>query len=533
MLIKENTFNPPCTTVNRRTTATALKIGDAGPNTALLNGEDTVSLTGGLLNVAPCQEKALELPVKAVSDGRQAPSQADVSGECGMNGNGRPGPVRNCYFLDDSTPAGNIKSTELSDLAIPQNSGKIRHIVMKLGADPIEEVGQIYERLLTLLPESKFTFILESSDDGFSYNRDYYNLIARLSREGKIKRENIVMHEIGGELDTWFQDSSIVKGNTISAPRRANGRATYQGVLKDIIAEIHDKYRAGGQIEAFLEGGNKIATGTHVFIGSDAVRMTRDFAEKKDESPADGCGEKAASGACASPATGVDGRIRTFLQGLFPSQKPVILGDPESDQAVFHIDMGFVPLGKRDRETGKPLAVVGDTMKSFEILRKLKRENPEKFAEYDSRIRRQSGCRGSIMDAMRALNRPGQMKAGRFLDKIAEQLEKEGFTVKRVPYIGFQGNEKPAAAASNMPKQPGKDQQSWDPDFPWFAYTNGLVNGDTFIMPCFGIDELDDEAKKAYKECGYEVETIPMSYLSKKAGALNCMTLVIEREYTP
>ncbi|MGV8123799.1 MAG: hypothetical protein AB2L14_28965 [Candidatus Xenobiia bacterium LiM19] len=442
----------------------------------------------------------------------------------------------NCYFIDDVTPVGKLNSTQLSEVAIPQNSGKIKHIVMKLGADPIEKVGQVYERLLTLLPDAKFTFILESSEEGFSYNRDYYKLIAKLSKEGKIQRENIVMHEIGGELDTWFQDSSIVKGNTISSPRRAGSRATYQGILKDIIADIHDNYRSGGKIDAFLEGGNKIATGTHVFIGSDAIRKTRDFVEKLNGSDGPTGGVKQNPGSTDSGTPGntpVDDSIKSFLKSIFPAQKTVILGDPEYDQAVFHIDMGYVPLGKKDPLTGKPVVVVGDTMKSFEVLRKLKRENPGKFAEYEKRIQEESECKDSIMDALRALNKPQQARAGKFLDKMARQLENEGFVVKRVPYIGFQGKEKPAAKSSGIPADSKSKNKDWDPDFPWCAYTNGLINEDTFIMPRFGIDELDNEAEKVFKECGYEVETIPMSYLSKKAGALNCMTLVIEREYTP
>lgn len=70
-------------------------------------------------------------------------------------------------------------------------------------------------------------------------------------------------------------------------------------------------------------------------------------------------------------------------------------------------------------------------------------------------------------------------------------------------------------------------------DLPWITYNNALVHDDKIFMPSYGIRELDDCAAQVYTKAGYNVVPIYMPAISSLQGALNCITKGLERSYDP
>ncbi len=93
---------------------------------------------------------------------------------------------------------------------------------------------------------------------------------------------------------------------------------------------------------------------------------------------------------------------------------------------------------------------------------------------------------------------------------MTKGLESQGYKVERLPYLG-------SSSLRNTP---------------WITYNNGVVDGDNFFIPNFGIKEMDDMANGVYKKYGLNPIPVDMNAISSLQGAINCITKVIERDYS-
>ena len=95
------------------------------------------------------------------------------------------------------------------------------------------------------------------------------------------------------------------------------------------------------------------------------------------------------------------------------------------------------------------------------------------------------------------------------VDALARGYEQEGYKIERVPYLG----------SSELKGTP------------WITYNNGIIDGDNFFIPNFGIPELDSIGNEAFRKYGYNPVPIDMTTISSLQGAINCITKVVERSY--
>jgi hypothetical protein len=187
--------------------------------------------------------------------------------------------------------------------------------------------------------------------------------------------------------------------------------------------------------------------------------------------------------------------------------KPVmVLGkdDPSTPQvetpASDHLDMGFTPV---DDNT----CMLGDPKIARDVFRKM---TPERLAEVEEILSRVEGEQvdlKSYVKTIRKGNKPYEF------DAYEKQLKNEGYNVVRVPH------EEP--------------RMGW----PYISYNNCLMENfekdgkevKRVFLPVYGVKELDSLAVKAYEDQGFEVHTMKMDSVSRKWGALRCISNWLEK----
>jgi len=256
----------------------------------------------------------------------------------------------------------------------------------------------------------------------------------------------------------------------------------------------------------FVDGGNQLATRDKLFVGSDAIAfMMKDMRNY----PAKYETIQANLGIESRPGMSQEELCKLMIDSTFPHQKVVIIGY-KGRQPSFHIDMAMTPLGKPDPETGKPVIMVGDPSIAVKMLKDIKRRNPEKYARYEAAVNQK--VRWSPEQPLdRLVNEVGGDKdLQENFDALAKGLERDGYKIERVPYLG----------ASSLRNHP------------WLSYNNAIFDGDKVFIPNFGIEELDKKANDTLKKYGHVPVPIDMNAISSLQGAINCITKVLERVYT-
>lgn len=161
-----------------------------------------------------------------------------------------------------------------------------------------------------------------------------------------------------------------------------------------------------------------------------------------------------------------------------------------------HLDLYVTP-------TGDKTVTVGDSRAGAAMFRRFAADPKNAGSRVLTELR--TGMAGADMgDSVVKDVRTGGLLAfsesdARKLDIIAAKLEKEGYTVKRMPMLT------------------GRLGQN-----PIFTYNNAFQSGDNIYVPQYGIPDMDAAALETYRRQGLNPIGIPAYDLAKYAGALHC-----------
>jgi hypothetical protein len=184
--------------------------------------------------------------------------------------------------------------------------------------------------------------------------------------------------------------------------------------------------------------------------------------------------------------------------------KPImILGkdDPETTvvegPASDHLDMAFSPIDDKTCFVGDPTL----TARILSGMSEERLEEVEKILNHDS-----EGDNRKLVD-LKSVNKHPKNHAPSF-DYYAKQLEDKGYNVVRLPNVTPKSRE------------------------PYVSYTNCLIenfekDGEEVrrvFLPTYGIEELDKYAINAFEEQGFEVHDMQLDWVSRRWGALRCIS---------
>lgn len=168
--------------------------------------------------------------------------------------------------------------------------------------------------------------------------------------------------------------------------------------------------------------------------------------------------------------------------------------------ATDHMDMGLTPVDEKTFFLGDP-----------NLLERIFRSmSPEKLDAAKKRLSKMAG-RPIHLESFLKQSRNNDNPAD--FDAYEKTLTQQGYNVVRLPHS--------------------------EPDWfgPYISYNNCLMerfekDGQEIkrvFLPVYGIEDLDNYAVKAYQDQGFEVHRIPMDALSRRWGALRCITNWLER----
>ncbi len=446
-----------------------------------------------------------EKPVCKESDDRFISSD---NREYGLND------IKKLAELSREHKSNTLSSLNMDKYMIPANEGQIKHLCLtcgNLGNGPSgESYKNAFKIFLQNMPSARFT-VLTSNEDS---KKQLQNLVDTWAGNGVISNpERVHITATGKDLSIWAQDSTLVVGNKLIEPARnytpSEGDKAVPGEIARINQEFHLEQRDG----LFIDGGNQLATEDTLFLGSDAVSSMMEDMKKCSARYSSITGDLHIEGASTM---GQEELCKLMLEKTFPCQKIVYVGNTsvQNGQPEAHIDLFMTPLGKVDPETGKQVVTVADPYMACKILMDLKEKEPEKYSKYEENIKSKlSVCpERHPLDVMTNFMFD-EIFMGGFnvkFNEVAQTLEKNGYKVERVPYFAH-------SSFTNLPS---------------ITYNNGLIDGDNFFIPAFDIPELDDVAAGVYRKYGYNVIPLEMTAISSHLGAINCMTKVLEREYS-
>ncbi|MEQ8190062.1 MAG: hypothetical protein ABRQ39_18975 [Candidatus Eremiobacterota bacterium] len=396
-------------------------------------------------------------------------------------------------------------SLEMNDYMIPSNEGNVKHMCLTFGrlGDMEHNYLEAMKTFIAKMPSAKFTILTSSEGD----KEKLQNFVEQWAKEGAVSEPGRVqISASNNDFSIWAQDSTLVVGNNVVEQDRMWFPGSGDGAVASELAKVNPEVKYKKMEGIFIDGGNQLATDDTVFVGSDAVAFAikdmKRYPSKYDKIT----GELKIDNA---KSLGQEELVKTMMDRTFPHQKVVVIGY-KGEQPAFHIDMAMTPLGKTDPETGKKVITVGDPSMALNILKDIKEKEPEKFASYEK----------SLSEKLHGWNRNPleglfeHLKDDRALqenfDAVAKGLEDSGYKIERVPYLG----------SSSLRHHP------------WITYNNSVVDGNNIFIPNFGIAELDNAGNGVYKKYGYDIVPLDMTAISSLQGAINCITKVIERDYT-
>ncbi|MEQ8192268.1 MAG: hypothetical protein ABRQ39_30160 [Candidatus Eremiobacterota bacterium] len=407
-----------------------------------------------------------------------------------------------------------LSSLNMDNYMIPASEGQIKHLCLTCGISLDGPSGESYKNafkvFLQNMPSARFT-VLTSNED---VKKQVQNLVDTWSCNGVISNpERVNIAATGKKLSIWAQDSTLVVGNKLIEPARNYTPSEGDKAVPGEISRVNKEFQLEQRDGLFIDGGNQLATEDTLFLGSDAVSFMMEDMKKCSARYSSITGNLDIEG---TSTMGQEELCKLMLEKTFPCQKIVYIGNTsvQNGQPEAHIDLFMTPLGKVDPETGKQVVIVADPYMACKILMDLKEKDPEKYSKYEESIKSKlSDCiEKHPLDTMTNFMFD-EIFMGGFnvkFNEVAQTLEKDGYKVERVPYF----------AHSSFTRLPS------------ITYNNGLIDGDNFFIPAFDIPELDDVAAGVYRKYGYNVIPLEMTAISSHLGAINCMTKVLEREYS-
>ncbi|MEQ8192376.1 MAG: hypothetical protein ABRQ39_30700 [Candidatus Eremiobacterota bacterium] len=397
-------------------------------------------------------------------------------------------------------------SLEMNDYMIPSNEGHVKHMCLTFGQIEGMEEHNYLEAMKTFIskmPSAKFTILTSGDAD----KEKIQNLVNQWAKDGVVSNpERVQICASKYNLTIWAQDSTLVVGNNVVEQDRMDFPSKGDSAVASELAKANPEVNYKRMEGIFIDGGNQLATDDTIFVGSDAVAFTIKDMKQYPSKYNKISGELKIDNA---KSLSQEELVKTMMDRTFPHQKVVVIGY-KGEQPAFHIDMAMTPLGKSDPETGKKVITVGDPSMALGILKDIKEKDPEKFASYEKSLSDKLG--GWTKKPLEGLFE--HLKDDKALqenfDAVAKGLEDSGYKIERVPYLG----------SSSLPY------------YPWITYNNSVVDGNNIFIPNFGIPELDNAGNSVYKKYGYDIVPLDMTGVSSLQGAINCITKVIERDYT-
>ncbi len=396
-------------------------------------------------------------------------------------------------------------SLEMNDYMIPSNKGHVKHMCLTFGrlGDMEHNYLEAMKTFIAKMPSAKFTILTSSEGD----KEKLQNFVEQWAKEGAISEPGRVqISASNNDFSIWAQDSTLVVGNNVVEQYRMWFPGSGDGAVASEIAKINPEIKYKKMEGIFIDGGNQLATDDTVFVGSDAVafaiKYMKSYPSKYYKIAEDLKIDNVKS-------LSQEELAKTMMDRSFPHQKVVVIGY-KGEQPAFHIDMAMTPLGKTDPETGKKVITVGDPSMALNILKDIKEKEPEKFASYEKSLSEKlhGWNRNPLEGLLKHLKNDKALQEN--FDAVAKGLEDSGYKIERVPYLG----------SSSLRNHP------------WITYNNSVVDGNNIFIPNFGIPELDSVGNGVYEKYGYDMVPIDMTAISSLQGAINCITKVIERDYT-
>lgn len=364
---------------------------------------------------------------------------------------------------------------------LPENSGEIKKLIMTfstLWGKREEEYYNAIKSFVKNIP-GKVYIVVNKLD----YDKLKEDLKKQID-ENLLNKIVLIQSDIDPSI--WARDSIQVFVNynkkneeiTISKPDRKwypsfYDRYVYKEIQKYISNEEEankENVRAEELEKLALDGGNTIATKNYIFVGVDAVK----YSEKK-----------------GLPRE----KFIEFFTNNFPNQKLVIIG--ENKQPVFHIDMFLSILN----DEGEKVALLGDPMMTVRFL-----SDPN--LKYDTNKYTENHIKAMIDEAMMLAEENKEE-----LEKIEQKLKEEGFRVVKVPIM--------------IPSRHNLPYITYN--LPYITYNNMLLSGNKAFVTQFGIENMDNYIIDVMKKEGFEPIPLDFTNISKLAGAIHCITNVIDR----
>jgi len=268
-----------------------------------------------------------------------------------------------------------------------------------------------------------------------------------------------------------------------------------------------------------FEGGNIVSDDEYVFIGANTVRYNAVLLNE--------------------PETSI---VRRFEAEL--GRRVLVVGP--MPQPVGHIDMILTPLGRRR-------LVLADPGWGAELAEQALRDVPEKVTAFERRCEQMYFGHPAIRelrDQAGHVLRPPPVIGGAFkavedsraiapeLDRLAERLGERGYRVFRMPMLYARPRNEPTSQPTPHPRRvetrPADAGLEWKLGYPQLTYNNVLLehtDGQWVVyLPQYGWAELDQAARRAWQELGYEVR--PVRGLTTSAmygGSLRCCVKILSR----
>jgi hypothetical protein len=319
--------------------------------------------------------------------------------------------------------------------------------------------------------------------------------------------DRMVFVEVPDDLDfsIWPQDPFVVlrapNGEASLLASRDYGRSEDREMARVVAGALGWKVE---ESSLFFAGGNLVSDERHLFVGARLIQENvRDLGFTEDEV------------------------AKRFEQEL--GRPVVVVGSVP--QPTAHIDMVLTALGANrialaDARLGANLAkraVVRwpEAVRSFEL-------RAEQYFFGRPEIRSVTTLEGRTVRAPPVVDQTARAIADSrqvadALDAIAADLERRGYSVLRVPFLGTLEKER---QTRRSPDQPG--------DYPVLSYNNVLVEreGDRerVYLPEYGFPGLDSAARRAWESAGFEIRTIRgLTTSAMYRGSLRCNVKVLAR----
>lgn len=311
-------------------------------------------------------------------------------------------------------------------------------------------------------------------------------------------------------MTIWPQDPFVVLHNSDGPNQLLLSHIFQRAGDRDMAIELA-KYLGWKWKDSKLsfDGGNIVADNNHIFIGANTIYNN---AGELKETP--------------------DKIVRRFERQL---GKPVLVIGPVP-QPIGHIDMMLTPLGENkiilaDPNWGAKLAAEQlskspEKVKAFEL-------NCERMFFANPKIQQLQDLKGNIIEppAMVGLTRRAiedSRKIAPQLDKLAEKLSNRGYEIIRMPFL-FMLSEYVDSNSTDV------DPNQYKAGYPQITYNNVLLevieNRQVVYLPQYGWPALDNAARKAWENVGYEIIAIGnFSTSAMYGGALRCCVKVLQRE---